>query len=94
MDRNKRNDASGTKDVILFNRLYEAGINSMDKQEIEAHIIELLRSGPMKQVDIVDALPLELYINVGRVIRDMDARGVVRREPCLPTKMVYLITDS
>lgn len=62
----------------------------MTNAEIEQRIIDLLLNGPMRQCDIVNALPMDLYIQVGRVIRDMDNRGVVRRELCCPTKMVEL----
>ena len=66
----------------------------MPPDEIERRIVELLRGGPMRQVDIVDAFPGELYVDVGRVVRDMDARGVVMREKCGQTKRVWLKEDS
>lgn len=62
----------------------------MDKQEIETRITSLLRTSGMKQTEIVDAFPLEQYIDVGRVLRDMDTRGLVQREKLGSTKMVTL----
>ena len=62
----------------------------MDKQEIEAHITSMLQAGGMKQTEIVDAFPLDHYIDVGRVLRDMDSRGLVQREKLGNTKMVTL----
>ena len=62
-------------------------------EEIERRITALLQVAPMLQKDIVDALPMELYIDVGRVIRDMDARGLVQREKSGNSKMVTL-TDA
>ena len=66
------------------------GMVRMPHDEIERRILALLRTAPMRQVDIVDAFPGELYIDVGRVVRDMDARGLVARDKCGQTKMVRL----
>ena len=52
----------------------------MDKNGTEQQILALLRTGPMLQKDIVAALPAKLYIYAGNAIRDMDARGLIRRE--------------
>lgn len=62
----------------------------MTNEAVEQQIVALLRSGPMKQVDIVDAFPLDMYMVVAKVVRDMDARGIVVREKCGSTKMVTL----
>lgn len=58
--------------------------------EIEQRILELLATAPMRQTDIVDAFPMELYIDVGHAVRSLDAQGLVTREKCGHTKMVKL----
>ena len=67
---------------------------TMSREEIERRIVALLQNGPMLQKDIVDALPMELYIDVGRVVRDMDARGLVRREKRGNSKLVEWIRPA
>lgn len=57
--------------------------------DIEKRILELLLSGPIRQVDIVDAFPLDAYLAVGRTIRDMAARGLIDREKAGAT---YIVT--
>lgn len=62
----------------------------MDKQEMETRITSMLQAGGMKQTDIVDAFPMDQYIDVGHVLRDMEKRGLVQREKLGSTKMVTL----
>ena len=62
--------------------------------EIERRTLELLRAGPMRQVDIVDSFPMELYIVVGHAVRNLDAQGLIAREKCGQTKRVWLKEDS
>lgn len=62
--------------------------------EIERNILAILRDGPMRQCEIADRLPLELYIQVGYVMRDMAARGVITREKAGPTYIVSLNTQK
>lgn len=57
---------------------------------IETHIIELLRTGPMRQVDIVDAFALDQYLIVGATVRDMARRGLIAREKSGSTYIVRL----
>lgn len=58
--------------------------------DIEAQIVGILRPGPMRQCEIADRLPMELYVEVGHVIRDMAARGIITREKSGASYMVRL----
>lgn len=57
---------------------------------IESRIIELLRAGPMRQTEIVDAFPFDMYLIVGKVVRDMDRRGLITREKAGRSYLVSL----
>lgn len=57
---------------------------------IETRILELLRVSPMRQVDIVDAFPMTVYMDVGRAVRDLDRRGLITREKSGTTYIVRL----
>ena len=65
-------------------------MREFEKKDIERCIIALLWAGPVLQKDIVAALPAKLYLVVGKVIRDMDARGLIRREKHKHTNIVAL----
>ena len=58
--------------------------------DLEPQILALLRSGPMLQKDIVAALPMNRYLDVGPTVRDMEVRGIVTREKRHPTYLVTL----
>lgn len=66
----------------------------MDNRLIKTRIIELLRTGPMRQVDIVDAFSLDLYIDIGAAIRELDRRGLITREKSGNSYIVRLKGDD
>lgn len=61
-----------------------------DFAAIETRILAFLRSGPMKQTDIVDAFPLNQYMDVGDAVRNLARRGAITRERCGSTYWVTL----
>ena len=61
--------------------------------DLEQQILVLLRTGPMFQKDIMAALPMDRYMDVGPTVRDMEARGIVSRERRPPTYWVTLKED-
>ena len=60
--------------------------------EIEARILAMLAEAPMTQLEIECAFPMDYYLIVPKVVRDLDARGLVVREPHGRTKLVRLNT--
>ena len=56
--------------------------------DIEKRIIELLHVAPMRQVEIADRFPGELYIDVGHAVRSLAARGLIEREKAGATYIV------
>ena len=62
--------------------------------DLEQPILSLLRTGPMLQKDIVAALPMDRYVDVGPAMRDLERRGIVTREKRGSTYMVVLREDD
>lgn len=60
------------------------------RAEVEARVLTLLRAGPVRQCDISDHVPQTYYSDIGYVMRDLDARGIVTREKSGGTYVVRL----
>lgn len=58
--------------------------------EFEQQILARLQNGPMLQKDIAASFPTQLYMQAGKVMCDMDRRGLIRREKCKHTNTVTL----
>ena len=62
--------------------------------DLERGIVDLLHSGRMRQVDIVNSFPQDRYLDVGHAVRALAARGVVEREKCGATYWVRLRNEN